>query len=238
MASQFALRCDGSGIETVARQFAVISWRDYLGISRKQRLQVKRMASEIDRFARRLYKTHMGNSKSRSIFCHKQICFCLFLFAAISAIQALASEVPVPTDRTLSVTIPDGWELRKGFNSPILVALVEKGTGDSFGLLGFKQPDAKFVLNRNAAEEAILKELGSTGKILRRTDTKLIGVTACCVIAETQVEGQKISIARIMAETPLNGFVYSVQYSKLGGGDIDDATIQAVANRLKTKAIK
>jgi hypothetical protein len=37
MASQIVLRCDGSGIETVARQFAVISWRDYFGISRKQR---------------------------------------------------------------------------------------------------------------------------------------------------------------------------------------------------------
>jgi len=37
MPSKFDLRCDGSGIETAARQFAVISWRDDGGISRKHR---------------------------------------------------------------------------------------------------------------------------------------------------------------------------------------------------------
>jgi hypothetical protein len=125
----------------------------------------------------------------------------------LSSIRAFASEEPVPTDHTLTVTIPEGWELRKGFKAPVLITAVERGIGNSFGLIGFKQPDAKFALNRKAAEDGILEELGPTGKILRRMDTKLAGVTAYCVIAEAQVEGRKISIARIMAEKPLNGFV-------------------------------
>ena len=41
-----------------------------------------------------------------------------------------------------------------------------------------------------------------------------------------------------MAEKPLNGFVYAVQYSKMGGGDFDDASIKAIVDRVHSKESK
>jgi len=157
---------------------------------------------------------------------------------AFSSIHAVASEEAIPPGHAIAANIPDGWERRAGVPEPILIAAVERGTGNSFGLLAFKQPDDKYTLNRKSAETGILNELGAAGKILRRVDTKLAGVAAYCVIAETQIQGRNISIARIMAERPLNGFVYAVQYSKMGGGDIDDATIQAIVGRVHAKESK
>jgi hypothetical protein len=162
----------------------------------------------------------------------------VFLFATIPWIRGIAPEEAVHPGHAIVITIPDGWERRTGVTDPILIAAVERGTGNSFGLLGFKQTDDKFILNRKSAETGILKELGPGGKILRRQDTKLAGVAAYCVIAETEIQGRKISIARIMAEKPLNGFVYAVQYSKMGGGDFTDAFIQAIVDRVRAKEYK
>jgi len=160
------------------------------------------------------------------------------LFAMIQWNRAIASEEAIPAGHAISITIPDGWERRTGVTDPILIAAVERGTGNSLGLLGFKQTDDKFTLNRKSAEAGILKELGPSGKILRRQDTKLAGMPAYCVTAETRIQGRKISVARIMAEKPLNGFVYAVQYSKMGGGDFDDASIQAIVSRVRVKEQK
>jgi len=160
------------------------------------------------------------------------------LLGTIPWICGIASEESVPAGHSIAVTIPDGWERRTGLTDPILIASVERATGNSFGLLGFRQPDDKFTLNRKSAETGILNELGPGGKILRRLDTKLAGVAAYCVIAETEIQGRKISMARIMAEKPLNGFVYTVQYYKMGGDDFDDASIQAIVGRVRAKEHK
>jgi hypothetical protein len=161
-----------------------------------------------------------------------------FLLVTIPCICGIASEESVPAGHALAVTIPDGWERRTGLTGPILIAAVERGTGNSFALLGFKQPDDKYILNRKSAETGILNELGPSGKILRRLDTKLAGLSAYCVIGETEIQGRKISMARIMTEKPLNGFIYAVQYSKIGGGDFDDAFIKAIAGRVRMKQEK
>jgi hypothetical protein len=150
---------------------------------------------------------------------------------ALPAVSARASEDVVPPGHTITFKIPDKWEQLTDFKDPILVAAVEPGTGNSLGLLSFKQ-DEKFTLVRKSAEAGVLKELGAKGKILRTLDTKLAGAPAYCVIAEVELQGKKVSIARIMAEKPLNGFVYVVQYSKLDGGEIDDAAIKSIAERL------
>ena len=166
------------------------------------------------------------------------VIFIAIITPAVSLTHAIAAEEAVPLGHAITITIPDGWERRTGLTEPILVAAVERGTGNSFGLLGFEQPDDKFTLNRKSAETGILNELGPAGKILRRLDTKLLGVAAYCVIAETQIQGRNISVARIMAEKPLNGFVYAVQYSKMGGGDFDDASIKAIVDRVHSKESK
>lgn len=149
-------------------------------------------------------------------------------------ICGIAEEAVAPGHDVI-VTIPEGWERYAEVSQPILIASAERGTGNSLGLLAFEQPDVRYTLDRKSAEAGLMKELGADGKILRRSDAKLGGVPAYCVVAETQIQGQKISIARIMGERPLNGFVYAVQYSRLDGRDIDDASIQEILSRLHWK---
>jgi len=166
------------------------------------------------------------------------IAFLILIAAVAPSVRTVASEEAAPPGHFIVVTIPDGWERRNGLADPVVLAAVERGIGDSFGLLAFKQPDGKFTLNRKSAETGLLNEIGPTGKILRRADTRLVGVAAYCLIAETQVQGRNVSLARIMTERPVNGFIYAVQYSKMAGGDFDDAAIQAIIDRVHLKGSK
>ena|ERR1035437_134681 len=149
--------------------------------------------------------------------------------------HGIASEEVVPSGHAVTITIPDGWErLTNHISEHTLVVAAERGTGNSLGLLGFEQPNAKYTLNRKEAEKGVLSALGPNTRILRRTDTKLAGASAYCVIVETEVQGRKISAARIIADKPVHGFMYVLQYSKIGGGNFDDASIQKIANQLRS----
>jgi hypothetical protein len=64
MASQFVLRCDGSGIETVARQFAVISCRGDDGISRRRRKgNIEHPTSNAERRTSKVCSVKYGGGK-------------------------------------------------------------------------------------------------------------------------------------------------------------------------------
>ena len=117
----------------------------------------------------------------------------------------------------------------------MLVATVDPSTGRSFGVIGLKQADTKFVLNRKEADKGLAKELGPSGKVLRRLDTKLLGVSAYGVVAEVEEDGHTISILRITAEKPVGGYVYAVQASKLGGGDFAKDEVEDLVGRVRLK---
>ncbi len=156
----------------------------------------------------------------------------------VLSIRAAASEEFVVSGHALVVVIPEGWERRTEIHAPFLAAINEKATGNSFALMGMRQPDEKFTLNRKGAEVGLVKGLGTNGKILRRTEAKLLGLPAYCFITESEIQGQKSSGVTIMAEKALNGFVYMVQCTKAGGGDLDDASVQAIADRVHLKNTK
>jgi len=131
--------------------------------------------------------------------------------------------------------VPDRWKRPTGLAAPVLLLAVEPDTGNSLGLIGFKAADKNFNLNRINAENTLLKDAGSTCKILHRLDTKLFGLPAYCLIAQTELQGTKISLARIMTEKPLNGFVYVVQFSKLSPGNLSPKSVPSIVNRVKLK---
>ena len=162
----------------------------------------------------------------------------IIVCASVLLTNAVPAEEVILPGHAVTMTIPVGWERRTNFAAPILVVAVEPATGDSLGLVGLKYPGEKFTLNRKEAETGMLKELGLDGKILRRRDTMLAGVPAYCVIAETRVQGRIISAARIMTEKPINGFLYAAQYSKMGGGYLDDSFIRTIVNRFRVKEFK
>ncbi len=80
-----------------------------------------------------------------------------------------------------------------------------------------------------------MKEAGPKCTILHRLDTTLLGLPAYCVIAETEAQGAKISLARIMAEKPINGFVYVVQFSKLSPGNLSPTSVPSIVNRVRLR---
>lgn len=73
MASQFVLRCDGSGIETVARQFALISWRADGGISRTRRKGEHRTANAERRTATAGRQESFTQIRFSVVWTHRQL---------------------------------------------------------------------------------------------------------------------------------------------------------------------
>jgi hypothetical protein len=158
----------------------------------------------------------------------------ILMLGSAGLLHALEVEVAPPGHKII-VLMPAGWNEPLGVTEPLLVAAVDPSTGRSFGVLGIRQRDISYRLNRKTMDAALLEELGPEGKILRRLETTLVGVPAYGVIAETREDGHRVSILRIMAEKPLNGFVYGAQSSKLGGGDFNKDEVQDLTRRVKVQ---
>ncbi len=162
--------------------------------------------------------------------------FVVVLVAGSAGVMRAAEKEVVPPGHAIVVTLPAGWHEPMGMAAPMLAAAVDPDTGRSFGVLGIPQTDLSYRLNRKSVDAALKEELGTSGKILRRLETQLAGLPAYGVIAQVKEEGHTVSILHITAEKPLNGFLYGVQCSKLGGGDFDKDEVQELTGRVRVKA--
>ena len=80
-----------------------------------------------------------------------------------------------------------------------------------------------------------MKELGPRATILHRIETTFLDLPAYCIICRTEVEGVRMSAARIMVEKPLQGIGYAVQFSKVGSEDISPNFIPSILKRFQMK---
>lgn len=148
---------------------------------------------------------------------------------------ARTSKELVHPDHPVVITVPDRWKRSTGLVAPVLLLATEPETGNNLGLIGLRMANKNFSLNRKNAENSLLKDASPTCKILHRLDTKVLGLPAYCLIAQTELQGTKMSLARIMTEKPLNGFVYVVQFSKLSPGNLSPESVPSIVNRVKLK---